>query len=159
MKFKAYRPKITFEKKGLELFAVFLNVVLFALGGLILARWTLIFFVSAPLELPPKLEQTISTQLISVLAAHWFTPVSGQIAMATPRINFKLVGIYASTNSKPGFAVFKQADGKQLAVLINHEINSGIILQDIQPEAVVVEQQGNRQKLLLENRKLISPRV
>ncbi len=153
MKLQAYRPKILFEKKGPELFAALLQAILFALGGLLFARWAWLFFAPASLELPPKLEQTTSTQLTTVLTAHWFTPTTGQVVMAAAPVHFKLVGIYASTTSKPGFAVFKLADGKQRAVLLHQEINPGIVLQDIKPNVVEVGQQGNTQNLFLENRK------
>lgn len=154
MKLQTYRPKILIEKKGLELFAIFLQAVLFALGGLLLAHWMWVFFAPASLEPPPKLEQTTSTQLTTVLAAHWFTPATGQLVISASPVNFKLVGIYASANRKSGFAVFKLADGKQRAVLLNQEIISGIVLQDIKPNAVEVGQQGNTQKLMLETKKV-----
>ena len=156
MNLQMYRPKILFEKKGLELFAIFLQAVLFALGGLLLAHWLWVFFAPATLELPPKLEQTTSTQLTTVLASHWFTPATGQLVIAASPVNFKLVGIYASANSKPGFAVFKLADGKQRAVLLNQEITSGIVLQVIKPNAVEVGQPGSTQKLSLEKESIQS---
>lgn len=154
MKLQAYRPKILFEKKGLEVFAVLLQTALFALGGLLLARWCWLFFAPASLELPQKLEQTTSTQLTTVLAAHWFTSVTGQVVMAAQAVNFKLVGIYASTTNKSGFAVFKLDGGKQRAVLLHHEIIPGIFLQDIKPNAVEVGQQDNKQMLVLEKRRV-----
>ena len=141
-----------FEKKGLVLFAIFLQATLFALGGLLLAHWTWVFFAPATLELPPKLEQTTSTQLTTVLASHWFTPATGQLAMAPPAVSFKLVGIYVSANSKRGFAVFKLADGKQRAVLLHQEIAFGIFLQEIKPNEVEVGQPGSTQKLILEKK-------
>ncbi len=150
---KPYRPKILFEKKWPELLAVLLHAMLFILGGLLMARWSWHFFAPITQELPPKLEQTTSSQLTHVLAAHWFTPATGQIVIAAQPVNFKLVGIYASTSSKPGFAVFKLADGKQRAVLLHEEISPGIVLLDIKPEVVEVGQQGNTQKLYLGNRK------
>lgn len=153
MKLQTYRPKILFEKKGLELFAILLQAILFALAGLLLSQWMWVFFAPATLELPPKLEQMTSTQLTTVLAAHWFTPANGQLVISPPTVNFKLVGIYASANSKLSFAVFKLADGKQRAVLLHQEITSGIVLQDIKPNAVEVGQQGSTQKLMLETKK------
>lgn len=154
MKLQAYRPKILFEKKGPELFSALLQAILFALGGLLLARWAWLFFAPVSLELPPKLEQTTSTQLTTVLAAHWFTPTTGQVVMAAAPVNFKLVGIYASTTSKLGFAVFKLADGKQRAVLLHQEITPGVVLQEIKPNSVEVGQPGSTQKLLLEKKSI-----
>lgn len=153
MKLQAHRPKILFEKKWPDLVAVLLQAILFAIGGLLLARWAWQFFAPTSLELPSKVEQPPSMQLSTVLSAHWFKPATGQIIIATPPVNFKLVGIYASTSSKPGFAIFQLADGKQRAVLLNQEIQPGIILQEIKPDAVEVGQQGNTQKLIFENRK------
>ncbi len=156
MKLQAYRPKILFEKKRLELFAVLMQAVLFALAGLLLAHWMWIFFAPAPLELPPKIEQTPSTQLTTLLAAQWFTPPNGQQRIEPPPVDFKLVGIYASANSKPGFAVFKLADGKQRAVLLHQEIIPGVVLQDIQKNEVEVGQSGSTKKMLLEKKSSIS---
>ena len=151
MKLQMYRSKILFEKNGIEIFAVLLNVIMFILGGLLLARWFWVFFAPATLELPAKLEVTTSAQLTNVLAAHWFSPATTQAVMAAPTVNFKLVGIYAPTTSKAGFAVFKFADSKQKAVLIHQEINSGIALQNIQSDSVEVGQPGNTQTLFLDN--------
>ncbi len=153
MKLQTFRPKIVFEKKWPELLAVLLQAILFVLGGLLMAQWSWYFILPKTLQLPPKLEQSTSTQLTSVLAAHWFTPATGQIVMTAPPVNFKLVGTYASASSYASFAVFKLADGKQRAVLINQEINSGILLQKVNRDYVEVGQQGNTQKLYLENRK------
>ena len=153
MKLQTYRPKILFEKKSYELLAGLLHSILYVMGGLLLAHWAWLFFAPITLELPAKLEQASSTQLTTVLAAHWFSPANGQLAKAASPVNFKLVGIYASLTSKAGFAIFKLADGKQRPVLLHQEITPGIRLQSIQPEGVEVGQDGNTQKLLLENRK------
>lgn len=153
MKLQPYRPKILFEKKSYELLAALLHSLLYVMGGLLLAHWAWLFFAPITLELPAKLEQTTSTQLTTVLAAHWFSPANGQLTMAAAPVNFKLVGIYASSSSKPGFAIFKLADGKQRAVLLHQEISPGNRLQSIKPDGVEVGQEGNTRKLLLENRK------
>ena len=153
MKFQTYRPKIQFEKNGIELLAMTLHILLIISGGFLLAYWAWILFIPATAELPPKLEQTTSSQLTTVLAAHWFKPASGQIIIPMATVNFKLVGIYASKSSHNSFAVFKFDDGKQRSVLLNEVINPGIFLQSITPAFVEVGQQGSTQKLYLEDRK------
>ena len=153
MKFQTYRPKIQFEKNGIELLAMTLQILLIISGGFLLAYWAWILFAPPTAQLPPKLEQTTSSQLTNVLAAHWFKPSSGQIIIPMATVNFKLVGIYAAKSSHKSFAVFKFDDGKQKSVLLNEVINSGIFLQSITPEFVEVGQQGSLQKLYLEDRK------
>jgi len=153
MKFNTYRPKIQFEKNGIELLAAILHILLIISGGFLVAYWAWILFAPATAELPPKLEQTTSSQLNTVLAAHWFMPESSQTIIPMATVNFKLVGIYASNSSNNSFAVFKFEDGKQRSVLLNEVINSGIFLQSITPAFVEVGQQGSTQKLYLEYRK------
>ena len=112
MKFQTYRPKIQFEKNGIELLAMTLQILLIISGGFLLAYWAWILFAPATAELPPKLEQTTSSQLTTVLAANWFKSASGQIIIPMATVNFKLVGIYASKSSHNSFAVFK-FDGEE----------------------------------------------
>ena len=153
MKFQTYKSNIQFEKNGMELFARIIHILLISSGGFLLAYWAWILFAPTSADLPLKLEQTTSSQLTTVLAAHWFKPASGQIIIPVAPVNFKLVGIYASTSHKTSFAVFKLADGKQKSVLLNQEISSGILLQNVNADHVEIGQQGNTQKLYLENRK------
>ena len=153
MKFHAYRPQIQFKKNGIEVLASTLLIILWVLGCLLLAHWAWVLFPLASVQSPPKLEQNASSQLTDVLSAHWFKPVNGQKMISLSTVNFKLVGIYASTIDTKSFAVFKLADGKQKSVLINQEISSGILLQNVDPDYVAVGQQGNTQNLYLENKK------
>jgi type II secretory pathway component PulC len=75
------------------------------------------------------------------------------IVAAPATVNFKLMGIYAPSGDKLGFAVFKLADGKQRAVLLHQEITTGIQLHAIKPDGVEVRSEGNVQTLSLESRK------
>ncbi len=173
MKLAALRPTIRFEKKWPEIIASLLHAAVFILGGMLLARWIWLLFSPTVLVMPPALEQAASSQSATILAAHWFTPKTGGIAIAAPStVNFKLVGIYAATgrqasvsktggsktadsqaaDSKQGFAVFKLADGKQKSVLLHQEITAGIHLQAIKQEAVEVGQEGSTQTITLESR-------
>lgn len=158
MKLAALRPTIRFEKKWPEIIASLLHAAVFILGGMLLARWIWLLFSPTVLIMPPASEQAASSQSATILAAHWFTPKTGGIAIAAPStVNFKLVGIYAATgsqagDSKQGFAVFKLADGKQKSVLLHQEITAGIHLQAIKQEAVEVGQEGSTQTITLESR-------
>ncbi len=178
MKLAALRPTIRFEKKWPEIIASLLHAAVFILGGMLLARWIWLLFSPTVLVMPPALEQAASSQSATILAAHWFTPKTGGIAIAAPStVNFKLVGIYAATgnragviktggnkitdsqtgdsqtsDNKQGFAVFKLADGKQKSVLLHQEITAGIHLQAIKQEAVEVGQEGSTQTITLESR-------
>lgn len=133
-----------------------LHALLFILGGLIFARWTWIFLTPDTAELPSKMEQATTTQLTTLLDAHWFTPAIGSI-VAAPLVNFKLVGIYSSSNDKPGFAVFNLVNGKQRAVLLHQEITAGIYLLTIRPDVVQVGKEGDMQTLNLESSSLLKP--
>ena len=154
MKLAALHPTIRFEKKWPEIIASVLHAATFILGGMLLARWIWLLFSPTVLVMPPALEQAVSSQSATILSAHWFTPKTGAIAIAAPSpVNFKLMGIYAATDSKLGFAIFKLADGKQKSVLLHQEISPGIHLQTIKQETVDVGQEGNTQSIALESRK------
>ncbi len=156
MKLNANPSKILFEKKWPDLLAGLLHVLLFILGGLMLARWTWLFLAPDSVELPPKTEQANTMQLTTLLDAHWFTPTSGRVVTAPPPVNFKLVGIYAPLNGRHGFAVFNLVNGKQRAVLLHQEITTGINLLAIGPNGVQVGEEGNLQTLSLESNSLIN---
>jgi hypothetical protein len=153
MKLATFSPQIRFEKKWSELSADLLQAFLFLIGGMLLARWIwLIFSPTIPI-LPSASDQTVSSHSTIILAGNWFAPSSGRGAPIAPAsINFKLVGIYAPSDKRLGFAVFKQMDGKQRAVLINQEITPGIMLLSIMPESVQIGQEGSIQILELEKR-------
>src|SRR5450830_1725587 len=154
MKLRTLRPKIHFEKKEPDILAAMLHAVVFVMGGMLLARWTWLLFAPVTPELPLALEQPTSSQLATIVTGHWFAPTSGQMVVAAPAtVNFKLMGIYASSGDKLGFAVFKLADGKQRAVLLHQEITAGIQLHAIKPDGVEVGSEGNVQTLSLENHK------
>lgn len=154
MKLAAMRPKITLEKKWPDMLAGILHAAVFVLGGMLLARWIWLLFAPAVPVLPLKLEQPVSSQSATILAGHWFAPPSGRMAAIAPAtVNFKLVGIYAPSGDKLGFAVFKLADGKQRAVLLHQEITAGIQLHAIKPDTVEVGPEGNIQILTLDSRK------
>lgn len=153
MKLASFRPQIRFEKKWSELSADLLQAFLFLIGGMLLARWIWLIFSPTIPVLPPVSDQTASSHSSIILSGHWFAQPSGRDAPIAPAsINFKLVGIYAPSDKKLGFAVFKQTDGKQRAVLLNQEITPGIMLRSIMPESVQVGQEGSLQTLELEKR-------
>jgi len=153
MKLAALRPQIRFDKKWSDVAASLMHVATFVLGGFLLARWIWLLFSPTIPVLPPALKQAASSQSATILSGHWFATTSAQMAALAPAaVNFKLVGIYAPSSDKLGFAVFKLADGKQRAVLLHQEITAGIILRTIKPESVQVGQEGSMQTLVLENR-------
>ena len=152
MKLATLRPQIHFEKKWSDLSADLLQAFLFVVGGMLLARWIWLLFSPTIPEFLPATEQSLSNQTASIISGHWFAASSGRGAsIATASINFKLVGIYAPSDKRLGFAVFKQADGKQRAVLLHQEITPGIMLHNIMSESVQVGQEGSIQTLVLEN--------
>lgn len=154
MKLRNLRPKISFEKKWPDLLAGILQVSLYVLGGMMLARWTWLLFAPLTPAPPQKIEQSVYNLSSTILAGHWFGLTKGRPVVTTSAtVNFKLVGIYSPTGGKPGFAVFKLADGKQRAVLLNKEITPGISLMSIKPDGVQVGQEGSTQALVLEGNK------
>lgn len=157
MKLAALRPKIRFEKKWPDFVARLLHAAVFILGGMLLARWIwLLFSPNVPVA-PAALEQSVSSQSAIILSGHWFGQSTGRMTAPAPStVNFKLMGVYAPTGNKLGFAIFKMADGKQRSVFLRQEITPGIALHLIKKNSVQVGQVGSTQTLVLESRKQTS---
>ena len=146
--------RIRFENPWSATVALLLHAGLWMLGAAMLARWTWVLVAPSTIAIPPQIEPATNSLIASVVAGHWFGSSLSPIAVAPAVANFKLVGIYAPTGNKPGFAVFKFADGKQRAVLLHQEITAGNKLQVINLTSVQVGQEGALQKIELDSKQV-----
>jgi hypothetical protein len=115
--------------------------------GLLLARWTWLLFAPHTLStLPPKPEtagETAAT-LFGVAAA---SGVAETTASVMP--NVRLVGVFTG---KQAFAVLRLDEKKQLGVALGEEVSKGVKLVEVAADHVLLELNGVRQRVNLENK-------
>jgi hypothetical protein len=112
--------------------------------GLLLARWTWIFFAPPALvALPPQsdaMNLTSATLLgISGISGVTVTDLSG----------LHLIGVFSG---KQGFAIFRQEEKRQIGVALGEEIVSGIQLVEVSSDHALVLFNGAQQRVELENK-------
>ncbi|MGA2654884.1 MAG: type II secretion system protein N [Gammaproteobacteria bacterium] len=105
--------------------------------------------VSATSPKPPVVNEATITQTHSevFVASPLFgiSPDSG--VMQATRLKLTLKGTFAATQSKTGSAVIGTANGERIYIV--GDTVEGAIIQDVQPDYVVLEYQGNKEILRL----------
>ena len=129
-----------------------INYAMTMLLALTLAYWFWVFFKPLPMPKVVVLEAPTQTILPSILAAHWFNQAQ-RATVAADNTNLKLLGVFSTTHSNPGFAIFKLANGKQTHALLNHEVLPGTHLVAITKNSVTISQNGVEYKVMLEENK------
>jgi hypothetical protein len=122
--------------------------------GVLLAKWFWIIF--AP--------QVIYTSIVpassnSIAAGRLFgVASSNEIAsqgVALP--NVKLLGVFTATSQRPGFAILKLDDKRQLGIKEGEEVAAGTKLLAVHADYVVLENAGVQQTVMLENKYAAAP--
>lgn len=129
-----------------------INYAMTILLALTVAYWFWVFFKPSVIPKVVVLEAPEQTILPSILAVHWFDQAQS-VKMVADNTNLKLLGVFSSTHSNPGFAIFKLADGKQTHALLNHEVLPGTQLVAITKNSVTISQHGMESKIMLEDNK------
>ncbi len=153
MKLSAVKIGARFETAGAGLSAIFsrLPFLWYGIGalivGLLLARWTWLLFAPHTLSvLPPKPEATgeAAAALFGVVTASGETETKNS---AMP--NVRLVGVFTG---KQAFAVLRLDEKKQLGVALGEEVSKGVKLVEVAADHVLLELNGARQRVNLENK-------
>jgi len=117
--------------------------------GVLLAKWFWILFAphaTFTAAVPEYAAGLEAGQLFGVA-------VSGGPAtqgMAVP--NMQLIGVFASSAGKPGFAIIKLDDKRQVGVTEGEEVASGTKLLSVHADHVLLEHGGVQQRVNLENK-------
>ncbi|TAJ77818.1 MAG: hypothetical protein EPO42_09145 [Gallionellaceae bacterium] len=115
--------------------------------GALLAKWTWILFAPHTLEvLPPKPEivAEASAALFGVAASGAAATTVGAVVS-----NVRLLGVFSG---KQGFAVFKLDEKSQHGVALGEEVSPGNKLVEVADDHVLIEHNGARQRVNLENK-------
>lgn len=117
--------------------------------GVLLANWFWVLFAphatftAAVPERPAGLE---AGRLFGVVQSS--DPASQGIALP----NVQLLGVFAASAGKTGFAVLKLDDKRQVGVAEGEEVASGTRLVEVHADYVLLEHAGVQQKVNLENK-------
>ncbi len=118
--------------------------------GVLLAQWSWILFAPHATTIAAVAERGAAAeagQLFGVVAASGVKSAEG---VALP--NVRLVGVFASGPGKPGFAVLKLDDQRQVGVVMGEDVSPGTKLLEIHPDYVLLERAGVQQRVNLERK-------
>lgn len=144
---------VTFSRPWQTMMIGFINYLMVAVFAIELANWGWIFMGPQPLASTNSTPVVIQSLLPTITAAHWFNnDISPTKAPVETNGNMKLVGVFGSTNNRPGFAIFQMSTGKQLYVMLNQEVSAGTKLVGISSHEVTLSQNGISSKLILDEK-------
>ncbi|APV50436.1 hypothetical protein BWI17_12460 [Betaproteobacteria bacterium GR16-43] len=125
-------------------------ILLFVLGAQ-LAHWTWVFF--APASAPSTSTRDATADL--AIAARLFggTAISRETSTAANTSGLKLKGVVAPTPGTAASAIFNTGSGRDIAVFVDQEVQPGVKLVEVLPDAVTVSRAGVRERIELEARK------
>jgi Type II secretion system protein C len=115
--------------------------------GVLLAKWCWVLFAphATVVAVAPRHEPSPEAGLLFGTGASGAVPAQGGILT-----DARLVGVFASTAGKPGFAVLKLGDGNQVGLALGESTPSGAKLVEVHPGYVLLERSGLRQRIDLE---------
>ncbi len=117
------------------------------LGGL-LAKWTWILFSPHALSVFPAKQEVAATASDTLFGVAVLPEaITSNAAPALP--NVSLVGVFSG---KQGFAVLKLDDKKQQGVALGEEVSAGTKLVEVAADHVLLERNGVRHRVNLENK-------
>jgi hypothetical protein len=116
--------------------------------GMLLARWTWILFAPHAIytaSVPERPAAQEAERLFGVAVSSKDTTQG----VALP--NVKLLGVFAASAYKPGFAILKLEGGRQAGVAEGEEVAPGTRLVKVTSDYVLLERAGVQQRVNLEN--------
>ena len=79
--------------------------------GIMLAKWFWIFFAPSTVSTSSLPERAVSSEIGQLFGR----PAQGsEISTSHTQLNIQLLGVFASNREKPGFAILKLADNRQV---------------------------------------------
>jgi type II secretory pathway component PulC len=117
--------------------------------GVLLANWFWILFAPQTTFTAAVPEQGAGLEAGRLFGVVQSTDTATQ-GVALP--NVQLLGVFAANAGKPGFAVLKLDDKRQVGVVEGEEVASGTKLVEVHADYVLLEHAGVQQKVSLENK-------
>jgi type II secretory pathway component PulC len=117
--------------------------------GLMLAKWFWVFFTPSTLSTSSLPERAVSSEVGQLFGR---STQGSEISTSHTQLNIQLLGVFASNREKPGFAILKLADNRQVGIAEGEEISAGTRLIKVKADHVLVDQHGSKQQIYLEKR-------
>lgn len=117
--------------------------------GVLLAKWFWVLFAPHPIytsSAPANVAAIEAGQLFGKAISD--ETISQGVALP----NVQLLGVFAASAGKAGFAILKLDDKRQVGVAEGQEVASGTRLLSVHADHVVLEHAGVQQKVILENK-------
>jgi len=121
--------------------------------GVLLAKWFWILFAPHAIytaAMPERAAGVEAGRLFGVTQS----AVSDTRGVALP--NVQLLGVFAANAGKPGFAILKLDDKRQVGVADGEEVATGTRLAAVHADYVLLERAGVQQRVNLENKYPVS---
>ena len=137
---------VLLQAYGFRALNLFMLIAMCALA----AKWTWVFLTPEP---RPVLIGTDSPAVMqpaeTILGSHLF---SHKIIINQPPPNLKLEGVFALENGAGGAAIFQDSSGKSIMVQSAAQILPGLRLDAIYKDHVVLDRDGAKMRLNLEEK-------
>lgn len=112
-----------------------------------LAHWTWVFVSPAPLAGAAPAEGPADL----AVAARLFGGTAGAVSTTTASTSsLRLKGVVAPTPGTAASAIFNKGSGKDVSVYIGGEVEPGVKLVEVMPDAAVVSRSGVRERIELD---------
>lgn len=117
--------------------------------GVLLAQWSWVLFAPHAVAIAPAAEHgaTVEAGRLFGQGTSGVTSVEG-VALS----NVRLVGVFAASAGKPGFAVLKLDGKRQIGVVVGGSVASGTKLLEVHPGYVLLERAGVQQRVNMESK-------
>lgn len=117
--------------------------------GVLLAQWIWILFAPHAMAIAPAAERGVAVET-GRLFGQGSSTVASVEGMAIP--NVRLVGVFAASAGKPGFAVLQLDDKHQVGVAVGGNVVPGTKLLEVHPDYVLLERAGAQQRVNMEGK-------
>ena len=114
-----------------------------------LAHWTWVFFAPAPVASGAPAQGGAD---LAVAARLFGGSSSASPATAAAASSLRLKGVVAPTPGTAASAIFNTGSGRDVSIYIEGEVQPGVKLVEVLPEAVVVSRGGVRERIELDKR-------
>lgn len=122
--------------------------------GVLLAKWFWILFAPNAIYTSAVPERTAGQEAGQLFGVAVVTETASQ-GVALP--NIQLLGVFTASAGKPGFAVLKLDNGRQMGIAEGEEVAAGTKLIKVHADHVILERAGLQQRVELENKYANSP--
>ncbi|HUL56002.1 MAG TPA: type II secretion system protein N [Usitatibacter sp.] len=110
-----------------------------------LAHWTWVFFAPATVAGAQGEAQGVNLAAIARL----FGAAAPDAPVASPG-GLRLKGVIAPDSGPMASAIFSTGSGRDVTVMVDHEVQKGVTLAEVRPEYVVISRAGARERIDLE---------